>query len=259
MKITIHDGIQDFADAEGVGVIIDVFRATTTIACLITSKPDRILVLPDARDISLYAGREGFACFSELVEEGFDNSPITALKTLLKGKTAVISTTNGTRGILAATHCSKLITASFVNFEAVVDFLIELSPERVSLLPVGQLRRTDFVAKTVDAPDHVNLNKYAKIIVPEGFTSRPAIEDTLCAVTIRNRLSGMPIDEKQIRKILLRRIKDRPLNHNSPTDHRIYADMLFCCSMGIIDTVPEVFFKGGEIFIREGFQPAFQK
>lgn len=255
MKITIHDGIQNFVDAEGTGVIIDVFRATTTIACLVKSKPDRILVLPDADEIRLYSGMAGFACFSEVVEEGFDNSPITALRTLLKGKTAVISTTNGTRGILAATHCSKLITASFVNLEAVVNYLVELSPARISLLPVGQICRVDStVISEISGNEqgNVGLNKYANNSISSGYCSRPAIEDTLCAVTIKNRLQGMPVDEGQIRKMLLRRIKDRPLDYNSPADHRIYADMLFCCSVGIIDVVPEVWFEGGRILIRRG-------
>ena len=225
MEISIHVGLKDTDKMSGVAVVIDVFRATTTIACLLQSQADKILVLPDANDIKKYCFNENYACFSEVVEEGYDNSPIIALSTELKAKTAVISTTNGTKGILAARKCKKVLTAAFINLDAIVDYLIALEPPKISLIAVGHITR-----------------------------NAGTIEDTLCAQVIKNRLEGLTIDESQIRKILMRRILDRRLDLNKQEELRVYNDMLLCSTTGILNVIPKVTFKDDQIVIADAFK-----
>jgi len=220
MEVLIHSGINNSKEIKGVGVVIDVFRATTTIACLINARADKIIVIPDAEKIKKYCNLKNHVCFSELVKEGYDNSPTVALTSQIRGKTAVISTTNGTKSIIAAKNCEKIITASFVNIDAVVNYLIELEPPVISLIPAG----------------HIPSNTQA-------------VEDTLCAHAIRNRLQGLPIDDRQIRKILFRAISDRTLDLNNNEDYQVYVDMLLCCAIGILNVVPEVIFDKKQILI----------
>ena len=58
--------------------------------------------------------------------KGFDygNSPYHYINADVKGKTLVLTTTNGTNAILLAKE-HKVITASFVNIDAVVKYLIK--------------------------------------------------------------------------------------------------------------------------------------
>lgn len=220
MDISILSGINKCKNLKGVGVVIDVFRATTTIACILKAQPNKIIILPDAQDIKKYYMLENHVCFCELVLEGYDNSPVTALTSQIQGKTAVISTTNGTKGIIAAKECEKIITGAFINIDAVVDYLLRLQPSRISLIPVG----------------HIESNT-------------EAIEDSLCAQIIYSRVHGVAINEVQIRKMLLRSISDRKLNLNLAEDYQVYIDMLFCSSIGILDVVPEVIFDKDQICI----------
>ena len=216
MQIKIFKGLEKTEQMRGMGVVIDVFRATSTIACLIKSKAKRIIVLPDANQIKHYTKKDDFVCFSEVVSEGFDNSPITALRTLLIGKTAVISTTSGTKAIIAAKNCNQVITASFLNFDAVINYILEINPTYVSILAAGTV------------PDKTE-----------------TIEDTLCAEAIRNRLLGIDIDEHQIKKMLLDKIENRKkyVNLNNPIEYEKQADFLFCTNFSILEVIPKVVYN----------------
>lgn len=57
--------------------------------------------------------------------EGFDlgNSPSEYVAERVAGKTLVLTTTNGTRAIEAAGDAARMITASFLNFSAVIETL----------------------------------------------------------------------------------------------------------------------------------------
>lgn len=219
MEIKIYKRLIDAKAIDGLGVVIDVFRATTTIACLIQAQADKVIVLPDASQIKNFIATPNHVCFSEVVSEGFDNSPLAALSHLLKGKTAVISTANGTKSIIACRNCEKVITASFVNIDAVVEYLTQIQPPKISILAAG--------------------------IVEEG---KERLEDSLCAETLRNRLMGIAIDEIQIRKILLNCIKNKNKDMSVPEEYSQVMDFIFSTSYGILDVVPDVSY-GDQIYV----------
>jgi 2-phosphosulfolactate phosphatase len=115
----------------GVAVVIDVLRATTTMIHALAAGCDAIMPcgeIDEARRVarslpvgaSLLAGeRQG------LPIEGFDlgNSPGDCTPDNCSGKTLVMTTTNGTRAILASLDADRVLVAAFVNRKATIEAL----------------------------------------------------------------------------------------------------------------------------------------
>src|SRR3954469_23840669 len=115
----------------GVAVVVDVLRATTMMVHALSA--GCVAVIPcgevdEARDVAarypkgeaLLAGeRQGVAI------PGFDlgNSPGSCTPEVCRGKTLVMTTTNGTRAILACLDAERIIIGSFPNFAATAQIL----------------------------------------------------------------------------------------------------------------------------------------
>ena len=146
MKIQILELIEGAKRAEGLTVIIDVFRAfTTECYCFdrgaVRSYP--IGSMEDAFDLKrlhpdwVLLGERGGAKV-----EGCDlgNSPWDASNYDFAGKTMIHSTSAGTQGIVNASKAdaSEIITGSLVNAEAVCRYIRSRNPETVSLVAMGK-------------------------------------------------------------------------------------------------------------------------
>jgi 2-phosphosulfolactate phosphatase len=114
-----------------VAVVIDVLRASTVIVHALAAGCEAIipcLEVDDARRMaaSLPAGTAllGGERGGEPVP-GFDlaNSPATYTPEICQGKTLVLTTTNGTRAILASLDADRVLVAAFVNRQATLDAL----------------------------------------------------------------------------------------------------------------------------------------
>ncbi len=111
-------------------VIIDVFRATSTIATALYNGAARIIPV-DAVDKCIAIGAEvGGITAGERdgkVIEGlqYGNSPAEYPRSFIEGKTLVLTTTNGTKLLHMALQAgaAEVITGSFVNLNAVCTFL----------------------------------------------------------------------------------------------------------------------------------------
>jgi 2-phosphosulfolactate phosphatase len=113
-------------------VIIDVFRATTTIATALYNGAARVIPVAEVEECkrlgneilgSITAGeREG------KVIEGlqYGNSPTEYPRGFIEDKTLVLTTTNGTKllHMAFAKGCANVVTGSFANLSAVCDYLI---------------------------------------------------------------------------------------------------------------------------------------
>ncbi len=115
----------------GVAVVVDVLRATTVmvhalangcaavIPCVEVEKARAVAAgLP--RGTAILGGERG-----GLPIPGFDlgNSPGDYTLEVCKGKTLVMTTTNGTRAILASQEAERVYIASFANWKATADEL----------------------------------------------------------------------------------------------------------------------------------------
>jgi 2-phosphosulfolactate phosphatase len=131
LEVCLSPALLHLYDTKGaVVVIIDVFRATSTIAaalhngakCVIpVAKVEECIALGKTIDNSITAGeRDGKV--AEGLQHG--NSPSEYPKAFVEGKTLVLTTTNGTRLLHMVQDADTIITGSFLNLSAVCDFLI---------------------------------------------------------------------------------------------------------------------------------------
>jgi 2-phosphosulfolactate phosphatase len=112
-------------------VIIDVFRATSTIATALYNGAKNIIPVDSVAEcIRIGKQIEGITAGERdgQVAEGLKhgNSPFEYPKEFIGGKTLVLTTTNGTKLLHMALDkgAKEIITGSFPNFSAVCNYLI---------------------------------------------------------------------------------------------------------------------------------------
>ncbi len=170
MKIEILQLLEGARQAEGLTVIIDVFRAFST-ACYASARgagpiypagaiEDAFRLKREMPDAILVGER------NERPPDGFDfgNSPFHIYNADIKNRPMVHTTSSGTQGIVNAVNAGEILTGSFVNAGAIVRYIRLQNPAEVSLVCMG----------------------YA--------CQYPTDEDTLCAEYIRNELTGKGSD-----------------------------------------------------------------
>ena len=145
----------DYDVGERMVVIVDVFRATSVVVTALSIGAKYVLPVEGIdqafelkgilSDVVLAGER------NSLKIEGFDfsNSPLELLKSKeeLLNKGMILTTTNGTRAILAHSKAKGMIAASFLNIDTSVDFV---SSKNDDLLLVcsganGRFSMEDFV------------------------------------------------------------------------------------------------------------------
>ena len=143
MKIKNLKLLEGARKAKGLTVIIDVFRAYTTAAYLFANQAEKIFIVSrveTARKLKeeldnpvLIGERRGIKV------EGFDfnNSPYFISQHDFTGKEIVLSTSAGTKGIIAAAEADEIITGSFVNIGAAAEYIKAKAPDVLSLVAMG--------------------------------------------------------------------------------------------------------------------------
>jgi 2-phosphosulfolactate phosphatase len=121
--------LYDVSDA--IVVIIDVFRATSTIATALYNGAVRVLPVDSVvRCIELGREVDGITAGERdgKVIEGLQhgNSPLEYGRSFIEGKTLVLTTTNGTKLLYMALAqgADAVITGSFPNLSAVCNYLV---------------------------------------------------------------------------------------------------------------------------------------
>jgi 2-phosphosulfolactate phosphatase len=115
---------------DSIVVIIDVFRATSTIAAAVHNGAAEIIPVDSvAKCIELGAQRPNSLTAGERdgkVAEGLQhgNSPLEYPRDFIENKTLVLTTTNGTRLLHMCSDANEIITGSFLNLGAVCDYLV---------------------------------------------------------------------------------------------------------------------------------------
>ncbi len=125
-----------------VAVVIDVLRATSVISAALSAGAAKVITCREVSEATqlaesiwprpLLCGERG--C---MPIDGFDlgNSPAEYQTDRVRGKTLVLTTSNGTAAIEATRKARRVITASFLNFSAVIESLRDA--ERVHLVCAG--------------------------------------------------------------------------------------------------------------------------
>lgn len=175
MDIRILHLTEGARQAEGLAVIIDVFRAFSLECCLADMGAREIRPVGAIEEALAWRERDpecvliGERHGRKL--EGFDfgNSPSTVSPEAIRGRRIIHTTSAGTQGVTGAAGAEEILTGSFLNAGAIAEYIRKRAPEKVSLVCMGR----------------------------EGLEE--AEEDELCAVYLRSLLEGRPmgnIDER---------------------------------------------------------------
>jgi 2-phosphosulfolactate phosphatase len=110
-------------------VVIDIFRATTSICYGIENGAEAIIPVSQVEECLAYQEKQPeYLLAAERngeVVNGFDfgNSPFSYTKEKVNGKTIVLTTTNGTHALHLSRAAKKIIIGSFLNLTAVCNWL----------------------------------------------------------------------------------------------------------------------------------------
>lgn len=127
--------------------VVDVLRATSTIIEALSNGARAVIPVDTVENAVRAAtgiGRDEVLLGGERqgrLIDGFDlgNSPLEYSASRVAGKTLVMTTTNGTRALLAGSAGARCVVAAFLNVTAVVDALAD--EEDVVLLCAGRAGR----------------------------------------------------------------------------------------------------------------------
>ena len=145
-NLTYYHAASDVPENKSeIAVVIDVLRATTTIAWALRNGADSIEVFADLdllREKALKWAPEKRVMLAERGGKkisGFDlgNSPLTVTKNIVKGKRLFMSTTNGTKSIQKVENSKFLFPMALTNRKAVADRIISLNKRNILILGSG--------------------------------------------------------------------------------------------------------------------------
>ncbi|MCC7303442.1 MAG: 2-phosphosulfolactate phosphatase [Bacteroidia bacterium] len=118
-----------YRDTESVVVVIDILRATSAICIAFEYGVEKIIPVATVEEAKHWK-EKGFLAGAErdaVKVEGFDfgNSPFDYNGPHVKGKSIVLTTTNGTQALDAAKDAYKVVVGSFLNIGALCEFLLK--------------------------------------------------------------------------------------------------------------------------------------
>jgi 2-phosphosulfolactate phosphatase len=144
MEIKIESLIEGAKRANGLTVIIDVYRAATTAAFIFNNGADEIIPVKEVEEaFRLKEQNPDYILMGErecIKVDGFDfgNSPFLIKDINFKGKTIIMTTSAGTQGIFNAKDADDLLFGSFVNVGATINYIKHQNPEIVTLVAMGE-------------------------------------------------------------------------------------------------------------------------
>jgi 2-phosphosulfolactate phosphatase len=131
-------------------VVFDILRATSTIITALARGADAIVPVSEISEAlswhqrhpeMLLAGeREGLRITAALtggIDFDLGNSPREFTPERIRGRTIVITTTNGSRALKACTGAQTVLVSSFLNLGATADYLQRHPPEKLLLVCSG--------------------------------------------------------------------------------------------------------------------------
>jgi 2-phosphosulfolactate phosphatase len=205
-----------------VTVIIDVFRATSTIAAALDNGAECVIPVA-AVDECIAVGKKIHGSITAGERDGkiapglqHGNSPLAYPRQFIQGKTLVLTTTNGTRLLHMVKGAATIVTGAFLNLSALCEFLI------ASGRPV--------------------------LLGCAAWKDRFNLEDTLLAGAIVNRVAGhfsINCDSARAASTLARQCENRYLDflRDSSHYHRLAAyglqqDLEYCTTPDLHPIVP---------------------
>jgi len=210
-------------------VVIDIFRATTSICYGIENGAKAIIPVSKVEECSAYREISGdYLLAAERdgeVVAGFDfgNSPFSYTRENVGGKTVVLTTTNGTHALHLSRNAKRIVIGSFLNLTALCKWL---------------------------KSQHENI-----LLVCSGWKNNFNLEDTLFAGAVVEQLkaTNFVADDPAIAANDLYHIAKDDLNgYLKKTSHSerlkalgIEEDIIFCLKVDLTTAIPVL--EGGSL------------
>jgi 2-phosphosulfolactate phosphatase len=126
--------------SDSIVVVIDVLRATSSICVAFHNGVRSIVPVETVAESAAYRAK-GYLVGAERkgeMVEGFDlgNSPFSYMDPIIRDRDIALTTTNGTQAIKAAKNAYQIAIGSFLNFDALCNWL-QLQDRNVILLCSG--------------------------------------------------------------------------------------------------------------------------
>ena len=117
-----------YHNPEAIVVVVDVFRATTTMAAAFSNGVRSIRPVATVEEAEAYKAKGWLVGAERNVKRcgfaDFGNSPFDYTAEKVSGKDIVFTTTNGTRAITIAKSAFRVITGAFINLQAVAGYCV---------------------------------------------------------------------------------------------------------------------------------------
>ncbi|GAC1605147.1 MAG: 2-phosphosulfolactate phosphatase family protein [Chitinophagaceae bacterium] len=217
-------------------VIIDVLRATSTIATALYNGAKSVIPVDSVnRCIEISKQVQGISAGERdgKIAEGLEygNSPFEYPKDFIKGKTLVVTTTNGTKLLHMALSrkAGQIITGSFPNLDAVCSYL------QAQNLPV--------------------------VLACAAWKDRVNIEDLLFAGAVVNKVKehfDINCDSSQIARTIYLHAKDdlygfmqakNASHYHRLSNYGLEKDIRYCLTPNTAPVLP--FYKEGKLILQE--------
>ncbi len=215
-------------------VVIDVLRATSVMVTALNNGCDKIIPVKEigeAIDIAskdknkyLLGGERGGIKIDKF---DFSNSPLDYIEDIVKGKSLIMTTTNGTRAIKNSEEAEKIFIGALINGRVVAEKLAKLNKDVtfVNAGTDGEFSMDDFITSGYI------INCLRDIM--KNHCTLTDIAKTSEYVYINN-------------PSIISFVKDA-LHYKRMKDLRYNEDLRYCLSKDLINIVPE--YKDGEIKI----------
>jgi 2-phosphosulfolactate phosphatase len=223
-----------FSTKDTITVIIDVFRATSTIAAALDNGATKVIPVASVSECisigqsivhSITAGeRDG------KVAEGLEygNSPSEYPVDFISGKTLVLTTTNGTRLLHMVNDASAIVTGSFPNLQAICDFLMAQNKNVVLACASWKDR--------FNLEDALFAGAVASIVAPH-FTIH--CDSALACMSLDDQAKGNYFEYLK-----------RGAHYKRLSGYGLESDMIYCATPNIHPVVPIL--QGNELLVYKG-------
>ena len=223
LNVCLSPALLPLFDIEGsIVVVIDIFRATSSICYGIANGAEAIIPVAEVEECAAYREKgHNYLLAAERdgrVVDGFDfgNSPFSYTAEKVSGKTVVLTTTNGTHTLHQSIRAKQIVIGSFLNLTAVCQWLKKQN-------------------------DNI-------LLVCAGWKNNVNLEDTLFAGAVVHQLEGpgYKTDDAAIAAADLYRIAKTDLpDYLKKTSHAerlkklgIKADIDFCLNVDMVSDIP---------------------
>jgi 2-phosphosulfolactate phosphatase len=200
------------AAAAPLGIVVDVMRATSTIAQALASGYERVLCCAEIEHALAFKAELGDAAITAGERdaqriEAFDAGASPRAFVEPRAETLVLSTTNGTRSIVAAAaSCDEVVLGALLNLDAVA----------------ARARASD------------------TIVLCAGYKGVFAIDDAYCAGRIVQLLEGERTDSAVASAVVAERFPNAIDGINARTygPPGLEEDIAWCSQVSVLEVVP---------------------